>query len=84
MPIFRVEVNAVGFIVADSYEDAIRTSHRYVRDIVDDNVEMEGEVTGEVTSLSQLDAGWDGDCIPYGEGIKDRTLKEFLPPPSTT
>lgn len=78
MGIYRVQVESVGYILADSYEDAYRKARSFASDIVRDDWFAEPEVTGEVTKLSELEAGWDGSCIPYGEDVDERVLAVFL------
>jgi hypothetical protein len=79
MPIYRVEVRSIGYLLADDLEQAIRQAQHYGSDIVNDDVFSGAEVDGEVKRLSDLEEGWDGDCIPYGDGVKDRVLRDFLP-----
>ncbi len=75
MKIYRLKVTYETVVRGSSVHSVECAANRIIRDSDD---EPESEAL-EITDLSQLPVGWDGDCRPWGEiDPYDRTLKDIL------
>lgn len=69
MPIYNVQVVFRTTMVVDAEDeaDAEYVASRNARnDLYNNGVEPSVSVRGEITRVTQLRDGWDGECVPYG------------------
>ena len=74
--LFTVPIETEIVVLADSEEQAQEIAQRYVRKIDWD----QWDVT-HATAMRHLPGGWDGSCIPYGDGDPgdpDRTVAQWI------
>jgi hypothetical protein len=75
MKIYRLKVTYETVVRGSSVHAVECAANRIIRDSDD---EPESEAV-EITELSELPIGWDGDCRPWGvTDPHDRTLREIL------
>lgn len=80
MPLYNVNVtmSTVMVVVANDEDHAWEVAQNHAKAAFDDaNEPYRTDVTGEVKSLSNLRAGWDGECVPYG-GDRNTRLRALL------
>ena len=77
MGLYRVEWTVVAIVEADDEDDAFTTAADAKHEIFGDVDVNDITLWGEVTTISDLPSGWDGDCIQYG-GDGNTRLRELL------
>lgn len=82
MPLFNVELTKKLLIVveAENDDDALRASYCYAEEAFRDSYDYttDADVCGEVTKIEHLRDGWDGECLPYGDNTRNKTIAEIL------
>ena len=73
-----VEMTVLAVVVAQDEFQAIEIASKSKDEILRDCGDPAFDVCGTVKSLSNLDGGWCGGCIPYG-GDTDSTIADLLP-----
>lgn len=75
--IFQVTVSTIAMVYAGDEKQAFRIARGLADEIVRYS-DMDVEIDREITSVSQLNHGWDEKCIPFG-CVDDRRIGELLP-----
>ncbi len=78
MKLFNVEVSYIAVVVAENEIDAHQVALDFKDEIASDAMWPSISVGREVKSKSDLEDGWEGDCIPYG-GHDDKRLDQINP-----
>lgn len=76
--LYLVEMTMLAVVLADDEFAAIEVADKNKQDILRDCGDPSFDVCGTVKSLSDLDGGWCGGCIPYGVAT-DATIADLLP-----
>lgn len=63
---WNVELKYTGVVYAESESEAYSLATDSARDIVDDAMEPDIDVTHQIKSKQDFRDGWDGECIGYG------------------
>ena len=74
---YLVEITTYAVVMADDESHAYAVANSYKRDALGDDPDPRIEIECEVTKLTDLAHGWDGECIPYG-GDGNTRLTDLL------
>ncbi len=66
MKLYMVEITTHAVVIADDEDHAREVARDCRREAFSDDIDPQIEVGREVSKLHELEAGWDGECIPYG------------------
>lgn len=77
--VYRVEVTAVGYVLASDYTEACKLANRYSEEIVSDNGAYPDVDFYPLKTIRQLEQGWGGNCLLYAADEGDFPIRDFLP-----
>lgn len=78
MKLYQVEITTFAVIAAEDEGHAMQIAADDACRIFSEDANPRIELDREVTKLSDLQHGWDGECIPYG-GDGNTRLNALLP-----